>query len=207
MINKTESIAIGIVSGILSPLLGFVVCWWSSAALVLSHLLPLSELIIPGVAFTGLLTGIVLDVVYLRTWVVLFYKADLWVMILLYIACSALALAAFMGVPIGIFMLGILAGVYIGRRHHHIGGSNELFRKHVRAISIFSAFITGVAALLTGLLVLNDNAVMKWEFFFLAGSTGKVIVVVLCIVLGATQFWCTRMAALRACGRRKQPQL
>jgi hypothetical protein len=211
--NKTESIAIGLVVGILFPLLVFVLCWWSIAALVMYQVLPLPESVIPSAAFTGLVAGVVLDVLYLRKWIVQFYRIDMWVMALVYLFCSGIAVAFFMGLPLGNIMLGILAGIYVGRRHHHRGGSKELFRSPVKTVSVFTAFVTGLEALPIGLLALDEGILTELleqiaglEVAVITSPIGSGVIVLLCVVLMAAQFWCTRTATWWAFGLRVHSQ-
>ena len=61
-------------------------------------------------ALTGLLIGIVLDILFLRRWIRNFYLAHLWLLAMVYGALCVMAIASFMGLPVGTFMLGLLAG-------------------------------------------------------------------------------------------------
>ena len=105
-----------ILIAILYPVLLFVFFWWGSASLAMSHIMPIPEIGIAIVAFVGLASGVFLDVLYLRKWAALFYDADLMLMMLLYICCTILAVAMFMGLPLGNLILGTAVGLYSGRR-------------------------------------------------------------------------------------------
>ena len=205
--SKTESIAVGLVVGILCPLLLFILCWWSVAALVIYQVLPIPESVITVAAFTGLVAGVVLDALYLRKWIAQFYSADMRLMVLVYLFCSVIAVAFFMGLPLGNIILGALAGVYVGRRQHHAGGSKELFPRPARTVSIFTALVTGLEALPIGLLALGEGMfaelleqIVGLEVSAITGTVGIGLVGLLCVVLVAVQFWCTRTAAWFAFG-------
>ena len=205
--TKTESIAVGFTLGILCPLLLFVLCWWVTASLTMSHVLRIPESGVAVAAFTGLVLGIILDVLYLRRWILQFYSADLRVMVLGYLGCSVIAVAVFMGLPVGNVVLGTLAGIYIGRREYHAVRSGESVSKMVRKASLFAAGVTGAEALPIGLLALGEDWVVEW----LQGVTGMDswavtdwfgigLIVVLCVVLMTVQFWCTSSMAWIAFG-------
>jgi hypothetical protein len=199
---KTESIAVGLVVGILCPLLLFILCWWSIAALVIYQILPISESVITVAAFAGLVAGVTLDALYLRKWIAQFYSADIRLMVLVYLLCSAIAVALFMGLPLGNIVLGALAGVYVGRRQHKAGGRREFFPRPARTVSVFTALVTGLEALPIGLLALSEGMVLELleqivglEVSVITGTFGIGLVALLCVVLMVVQFWCTQTAA------------
>ena len=130
--TKTESVVVGFAVGILCPLLLFVLFWWVSAALTIYHVLPLPESGIAVAAFIGLALGVALDVLYLRSWISEFYRADMRVMVTVYLCCSMIAVSFFMGLPVGNLVLGTLAGAYIGRREYHTARSGESVSKTIR---------------------------------------------------------------------------
>ena len=205
--TRLESTAVYLAAGAFWPLLLFVLCWWSTAALLIYNLLPVAESSIAVAAFTGLAVGIILDVLLLRRWVPRFYTADLRVMILGYLICSVLAVASFMGVPLGNLALGSLAGVYIGRREHHTARGQEAAARAFNKASLFTAAVTGAEAFPIGLLALNEEEVVQWLQTAsgmapqaVAGLPGIGLIVVLCVILMIVQFWLTRTLARIAFG-------
>jgi hypothetical protein len=206
--TKAESITVGLTVGILCPLLLFVLCWWVTAALTMVHVLPIPESGVAIAAFTGLALGIILDVIYLRRWIPRFYSMDARVMVLVYLCCSVIAVAFFMGLPVGNVVLGTLAGVYVGRREYHAARSGESVSRTVREASLFTGIVTGAEALPIGLLALNEDWVAEWlqvvtgkDPGAVTGLFGMGLIVLLCIVLMTVQFWCTKTMAWIAFGR------
>ena len=200
--SKTESIAVGLAVGILCPLLLFVLCWWSTAALSIWHILPVPVSVIVAAAFAGLVGGVVLDALYLRRWVARFYYADMRLMVLVYLFCSAIAVAMFMGLPLGNIILGTLAGGYVGRRRHFAGESETMFPQSAKKLSLFIALITGLEALPIGLLALGEDwvaeslgQILGLEATIITGVFGVGLVVLLCAILMVIQFWCACSAA------------
>ena len=205
--SRLESIVVGFVTGILSPLSLFVLCWWTTAALVSYHVLPIPDSGIAVAAFTGLAMGVVLDVLRLKNWIAKFYTVDVKLMVLAYLFWSTIAVAFFMGLPFGNIALGTLAGVYVGRRQYHTGESGQSFPKAARNVGIFTALVTGAEALPIGLLTLDERrimglleAVVGLDQSVTTGPIGIGLVGLVCVVLMVVQFWCTRTAAWLAFG-------
>lgn len=116
--SKTERTLVGVFLAGICPLLAFVMCWWT-AAVVHACMPGVSVNAVIVTALSGLLAGIVLDLLLLRKWIRRFYTSSLWLMAAIYGALCVVAVAFFMGLPVGTFGLGILAGIYAGRRQRH----------------------------------------------------------------------------------------
>jgi hypothetical protein len=207
--TKAESIAVGFSVGILCPLLLFILFWWVAAVLFMYQILPITENGIAVVAFVGLALGIILDVIYLKRWIPHFYRFDLRMMILVYLCCSVIAVALFMGLPIGNLILGALAGVYIGRREHHAAKGREAASIVFRNGSLFTAIVTGVEAFPIGVFALQEDWLIEWlqgiretDLSVVTGIFSIGVIILLCIVLMIIQFWCTRTMAWIAFGRK-----
>ena len=182
------------------PLLAFVACWWT-AAIIHMNVPDVPVSVVAVAAMLGLAVGIILDVLWLKRWMRRFYTASLHWMAAVYGALCVVAVASFMGLPIGTFGLGILAGIYTGRRLHHLGSEEEAARRSFHRVALFAALMTAGAALLIGLLVLRDQSVVETmqRWFGIApgmarGVAGVAIVCVLSAVLFCAQYWCAMWA-------------
>ena len=200
--SKLESILIGIALHLLCPLLVIVLFWWSAAAISRYQILPITERAIAISAIAGLGVGIILDILYVRKWIPRFYALDLKLMVLVYLFCSAIAAAFCMGLPAGNVFLGILAGVYIGRRLHYPDQGRESFLRLTKRACFFTATVTGIWTVAIGFLALEEPIVIQSsaELFgitreILTSFTGVILVLVLGAVLMLLQYWCTKMAA------------
>ena len=212
--NKVEKIIIGIFIGISCPLLTFVVFWWTSAFLYARFaVIPLSLVIL--LAFTGLGLGLLFDILFLRQWVHGFYKANLWLMVILYLCLCIMGVAFFMGLPIGTLASGTIAGIYMGRRISHY--SNEWINGALllRKTALITAMVTTLAALPIGILALNDQDIVNMlgslsaiNQASLKGAGGFIIIAILCGILFLIQYWLSRKAGLLGLymGRRFAPQ-
>ena len=199
--GRSESILVSLVLGGLCPILGFLFCWWTAAALVIGGVVPLGERGIAAAAFGGLAVGLVLDAVWLKRWVARFYTARLRIVAAVYLACSVVAVASFMGLPAGNLVLGVLAGVYAARRARHAALDGAAAARFFRRTAGFAAAVTSLEALPIGLLALRDQSVaalLRAELGLrvtAAGPAGVGLVLLACVALAAFQFYASRAAA------------
>jgi hypothetical protein len=198
--SKTESTIVGVFLAGICPLLVFVGCWWS-AYLVLANVPGVPVTAVIAAAMSGLVVGIVLDLLLLQRWIRKFYTASLWLMAAIYGALCVVAVAFFMGLPVGTFGLGLLAGIYAGRRQHHAAAEGAAIRRGLRRVALFAAMLTAGAALLIGILVLQEQSVIELLGSILGlapsaiqGATGVMVVCLLCVVLFAAQYFCSLQA-------------
>jgi hypothetical protein len=193
--SKAETTIVGIFLGVACVWLSFVTCWWT-AAIVYMLVGGISVKVVIVSALAGLMAGIVLDILFLRRWIRGFYAASLWLLAVIYAALCVLAVASFMGLPVGTFALGLLAGAYAGRRQLH-NPSNDNAGHGLRSAAFFAALLTAGAALPIGIFVLREQSVADL-FQKLLGieSWGAEVMVVclLCIVLFGAQYSCSLIA-------------
>jgi hypothetical protein len=208
--SKTEQIIVGLVAGFLCPFLTFVLFWWTSAALAMSRIVRLSDRGIAAAALAGLVLGIILDALCLKRWIACFYSTSVKIIVPVYLCCSVIALASFMGLPFGNLVLGALAGAYVGRRVYYADGGGDSLARIGRRVGVFTAVITGTEAFLIGLLALQETTAVRvlqrglgMDRAAIAGPRGVGLVIFVCVALMALQFWCTTAAARFAFGCEK----
>ena len=193
--SQLERILVGLFLAAACALLTFVLCWWT-AAILHAHVPGVSLNAVIVTALTGLVAGIGLDVLFLRRWVLGFYTAGFGWMAAFHAALCVVAVASFMGLPIGTFGLGLLAGVYTGRREHHAAAELPVVRRRLRRTAAFAALLTAGTAFPIGLLALQDRTVVeqlrntvRLNPEAVRGAVGILCVCVLCVVLFAAQYW------------------
>lgn len=193
--SKLESTIVGVLIGGACVWLSFVACWWT-AAIIHIYVGGTSASTIAGAALVGLLIGIVLDILFLRRWVRGFYTARKWLLATLYCALCVLAVASFMGLPVGTFGLGLLAGAYAGRRYVYKAAGDSA-EHELRRTAVFAALMTSGAALPIGLLALQDRPTAELFSGMLgirSWGAGVAVVCVLCVLLFGVQYWCSLCA-------------
>jgi hypothetical protein len=128
-------------------------------------------------------------------------------MIIAYLFWSAIAVALVMGLPLLNIVLGMLAGLYIGRKQLHEETARDSFTKTAWRVSLFTALVTGLEALPIGLLGLKEGlakempgSVTVLSRWLTTGPLGIAIVIMLSLTLMVIQFLCTRTAAKFAFG-------
>jgi small-conductance mechanosensitive channel len=203
--SRFESTMVGLVIGIACPLLTFVAFWWTAAALHLCVFRLPPGLIIMA-ALAGLSLGCLLDVVFLRLWVTQFYAANVWLLVPVYLGLCVVAVGFCMGIPVGAFSLGVVAGIYSGRRERHRQADEAQAAIALRRVAVFAASVTAAAALPIGILALQSeqDILRSLEATFglnrngLQGGGGYVLIAFLCALLFALQYGCSRIAGCLA---------
>ena len=202
--SKLESVLVGLFIGITCPLLIFVGFWWS-AALLHRYLPDFPLQFVIASAVTGLCVGMILDVLFLKNWVPRFYTTNIWLMGIIYIALSIAAVAFFMGLPVGTIILGILAGIYMGRRACHAQIDLTMDESSLRKTSLAAGAVTSMAAFPIGLLALNEDDILEmlqsllgiWQLNF-RGWAGFTLIGLLCIFLYLIQYWLSKQVGYLA---------
>jgi hypothetical protein len=199
--SRLETVIVGVLVGLVCPLLTLVFFWWTAAIFYL-YFFSMPVGVVIAAAAAGLALGCVLDAVFLRRWIGKFYTANMWLMRAVYLGLCIAAVAFFMGVPIGTFALGIVLGAYIGRREHHRQADGLHAASAVRRAAFFAALVTAAAAFPIGILALqSEQYILRWleaglgfSPKSLQGGTGLAFISLLCFILFATQYWCSQIA-------------
>ncbi len=199
--DKKEFHIIGFGIGVLIPLLLLVLFWWPIAALKIYAIVSFPESLIKISAAVGFFAGVIIDILFLKRLIPIFYRFKISLMIIVYLFCSVIAVAFFMGFPVGNLLLGIIAGLYIGRKYHHLEQKKDKFPVVSKTTSIFTASITSLEALPIGFLIaLQEHylpgSINKFLGFRLFSSNTVIIfiIVILCLLLFIVQFYSTRAA-------------
>ena len=200
--SKTESAIVGVGVGATGLVLPFFLCWWIAAALSKYRIISMSESTIILVACAGLAAGILLDIRYQKDWVRKFYTARAYLIIMVYLSLSVVLFTIFMGFPVANIILGILAGLYVGRRCCHTGTRQDTVRRAAREIGFFTASVIMVETLPIAMLSRSEDVVQEAlrQVFGLSqsailGAGGITLMAVSCLILFMAQFWLTQNAA------------
>ena len=137
----------------------------------------------------------------MREWTSMFYQASPTLMVSLFLICSVLAIALCMGIPIGNLVLGVLAGVYVGRRYLHAASEPDAFERASRKVGVFTGIIVAALAFPVGILALyageeeTARSVVEAIGLPYRRIVGFGFVTVLCGLLLLMQYGLTRGAA------------
>jgi hypothetical protein len=204
--SRTESILIALFVSVACPFSTFVLAWWGSV------FVNVPEQAVGYSALAGFALGLLLLAVRLKRWMAGFYAVKTGLIVLVYLFWSVIALASFMGVPIGNLVLGSLAGLYVGRRALHQGVAPSLFRRQVQWAGWFTAMILGLIAGAMGLLAIQERETMQVILGLVglgqlaATTTGRIGLVVVAVpALIAIQYWLTRVMASWGFGVGRDP--
>ncbi len=179
---------------------GFVPVLFCVAAAGFTNVVFLEEKGIAYWALGGLCVGLIIDVMFVKSWVNRAYQMNSKILAALYIFYSIGVLGFCMGIPILEFPLGMAAGAYAARKMYHTKAGPEEFERSVKKMSIFAA---GVMVLICCLITLwaiagqmigyrVDTPLLSFTFtvpiFFAVVFTGGLALVLL-------QYWLTRISA------------
>lgn len=110
--KKIENWFVGVLIGILPPLIGFLAGWWGTFRYV-------SERQVFWAAIAGVVIGLVVDGLFLKKWMEKAWTSRMELWILLFVFYSICVFGFFMGVPVFNLLLAIPAGFFMARRIAH----------------------------------------------------------------------------------------
>ncbi|MHC4365667.1 MAG: hypothetical protein ACYSTJ_09385, partial [Planctomycetota bacterium] len=129
MIRKIECLILGMFFGLL-PVLFCV------AAASYMNIVLLDEKGIAYWALGGLCVGLIIDAVFVKSWVKRAYQMSSKILAGLYILYAVGVLGLCMGIPILEFPLGMAAGAYAARKIYHTSAGPQEFRRAVKRVSV-----------------------------------------------------------------------
>jgi len=204
--SKTESIVAALFIALIVPAASFMLGWWGSASLFLfiwkgnPRFVP--DYIIPKIAFTGLAIGILFDILFLKRWAKNVYNFGRRLLICVYVFFSIVTLGLFMGVPLFNSILGIIAGIYAGRRLRYLKVDRGQLREKVRKVSVFTSAMMFSVCCFSACLALADphtpENLKKMLGIQFEVTKGMVVALIFigAILLVLLQYWLTKKAAL-----------
>ena len=148
--NKIETYLNGFVFGAVFPILLFLAGWWTS------FLFRVPENRIFIFVLTGLASGLLIDVFLLKKWMKHIYDIDSKILMMIYMFYAVGFFGFFMGVPVFNIILGIFAGVHLGRKSRHFNLSEETVNKVIRSGSLFTALVMGLICIGSAYFALKD---------------------------------------------------
>jgi hypothetical protein len=209
--NRLEAVLIGVAIAAIPPLLLFFAAWWSAfgVAAVVWHNTgdALPEKAIAVSALAGLAGGALLDCLFLRRWTRNVYYLRTGILVAAYLACAIFGFAACMGVPVFHPLLGVVAGLYVGRKLAHAGTEPERATRAMRQVATFAAIVMLGICVLSGTIALVNPTTprelqrMLHAPFNVSWTMVGGLILVGGAVLVLLQYWLARSATALAYGR------
>ncbi len=188
-----EKIGIGIVFGMAPILVCFIAGWWGSIPFV-----PESRIYL--FALAGLLSGIVIDAIFLKRWIRQAYSVKPLIWKSLYVFYSIGMFGFFMGVPIFHVLLGLPAGVLVGRWLIHNGADSASMKKTSRQSAVFTTSVMGLICLSSAVIALmHPSTGSEVQHMLGLGFEITPLMVLGIILIGGTallviQWWLTTLS-------------
>ncbi len=188
-----ETFILGVFFG-LAPLAAFFIATVLFASIVFGK-----ETIGPWTLWS-LLPGLFIDILFLKRWVRSTYTMSAKTISAVYIFYSVCATGFFMGIPIGNIFLGILAGVYAGRKMHFTMADEKKRNQYFRETAKFAAAVMVLICCLITLWAIAGKMIgSRFETPFLS-FTFTIPIFFAIVLAGGTflvllQYWLTNKTA------------
>jgi hypothetical protein len=150
-----EKLFIGLVIGIALPAI------FSLLALTIWFYVDTSENRAPLFLFVGFITGCLIDLKYLKSWIKRRYELPLWFAVGIYVLYNILVYGMFMGFPVFNALLGILAGYYYGKKISYHNIPVELQSKIIKHVLLITGLIMVIICISSALIALAGEGVGK----------------------------------------------
>jgi len=185
---------------ILGIFFGFLPVLFCVAAAGFTNVVFLEEKGIGYWALGGLCVGLIIDVMFVKSWVKRAYQMNSKILAGIYIFYAVVAIGMFMGIPIFHFVMCVTAGIYIARKMH-FAEAEEQARK--QAFKRMARFCAGVMVLICCLITLwaiagqmiGYRVEMPLVSFTLTVPIFFAVVLTGGAVLVLAQYWLTGAAA------------
>lgn len=154
LINRAfDRIVFGVLLGAAFPVFCFL------AAGTIWFYIDRNETVVLFYVLTGLLIGLLIDLRYLKGWIIRRYELPIWFVVALYLFYNIGMYGMFMGFPVFNLFWGIIAGYYYGFRINLLNLSQTQQYKITNRVAIFTAFIMTVICISSACIALAGNGV------------------------------------------------
>ncbi|MDP3147538.1 MAG: hypothetical protein Q8N83_00285 [Ignavibacteria bacterium] len=186
--RKSEIVTIGFLFGAVPIISCFLTGWWISIPFV-----PESRIFLYALA--GFLVGVIIDILFLRTWIHTAYSMKPIVWMMIYLFYSFGMFGSFMGVPVFNIALALPAGFFIGGWLVYNGADSTRMKKAARYSALFTTIVLAFicAASATIALISTSTTSDLQGMFGLRITHGMIVGVILGggIFILTLQWWLT----------------
>jgi len=162
-----------------------------------------NETVVLYYVVTGLIVGLLIDLRYLKGWIIRRFELPIWFMVALYLFYNIGMYGMFMGFPVFNLFWGIIAGYYFGLRINHLNLSQTQHPKIINRVAIFTAFIMTVICISSACIALAGNGVGKdlQMMFRLSFEVTKQMIIAISLIGGiiliGLQYFITKITMQR----------
>jgi hypothetical protein len=149
--RKIEIAIIGVVCGAVPIIMCFLAGWWISIPLV-----PESRIFLCALA--GLLVGVIIDSIFLKTWIRTAYSMKPMVWMMMYLFYSIGMFGFFMGVPVFNVALALPAGFFIGGWLAHSDANSTRVKKAARHTAVFTTSVLALVCVASAVLAMAGSS-------------------------------------------------
>ncbi len=194
MLKRFDRIFLFLVIGPIAPVILLLAGWWGSLPFLKEN-----QVLIVAVAGFGV--GVIVDLLFLKRWVVRAFDWKLHWVIPVYMFYTLGVFGFFMGVPVCNVLNGICAGIFIARRSSYHALTRPAFLKELRNVAYFTvAVIAGVSCVSAFLALSYQSGADIRVLLNLPFAVTRPMVVGIIIVGGGlllvAQYWITEAAGL-----------
>jgi hypothetical protein len=108
---------------------------------------------------TGILFGLLIDLRYLKGWIIRQFELPIWFVVALYIFYNIGMYGMFMGFPVFNLFWGVIAGYYYGFRINLLNLSQIKQNKIKKQVAIFTAFVMTMICISSAFIALAGRGV------------------------------------------------
>jgi hypothetical protein len=145
--HTSERVILGILLGMIPITIGLLAGWWISIPFV-------AESHVVFYAIGGICIGILIDIIFLKTWLKRIYSAKPFVWLGIYLYYSICEFGFFMGVPVFHVLLALPAGFFIAGLLLHESATVDRKRRVISQSSLWISFILAIVCLTSGTFAL-----------------------------------------------------
>ncbi len=193
--RRIERFFFGFLLRAIIPISSFIAFWW------ISLIFTKDDKIVAFSAITGLLFGLIVSLIIFKG-VIDYYALSNKFLVFIYLFYNVFILGIFMGVPLFHVFLGVLAGIYFGRKLYYKGADNSKVVLTSKKISFFTAVVMGFIVFFSTVIVLLD----RYRLENVKGTLGlsfdiSPTVLLFMVFAGGvaliiSQYWITRLSIL-----------
>ena len=198
LINRAfDRIVLGVLLGAAFPVFCFL------ATGTIWFYIDRNEAVVLYYVATGLLIGLLIDLRYLKGWIIRRFELPVWFMVALYLFYNIAMYGMFMGFPVFNLFWGIIAGYYYGFRINLLNLSQTQQYKITNRVAVFTAFIMTVICISSACIALAGNGVGKdlQMMFRLSFEVTKQMIIAISLIGGiiliGLQYFITKITMQR----------